>query len=280
MISVLVCIAKKENRYIREWVEYHKILGFNKIVIYDNNDVNGERFNDVIQDYIDKRFVDIIDFRGKKICQLEAYEHAYKKYSLGYDWLAFFDCDEFLTFYDNTLTINEFLSNPIFEKFAVIHVNWLFYDDNGMFEDDGRPVIDRFLKPHMPISFERKDGIMINSHVKSIIRGRQNNVIPKFINPHTVQYIIGWRCCDPDGFEHFVGTPFNRFFSYKTAYLRHYSLKTIGEYVRNKMKRGFADFSDEDAKSILTLENFFQYNDWTQEKEDYAKKLLEESSEI
>ena len=38
---LLVGIAKYENNYIREWIEYHKGIGINKIILCDNNPING-----------------------------------------------------------------------------------------------------------------------------------------------------------------------------------------------------------------------------------------------
>ena len=37
----------------------------NKIYLYDNNDINGEKFEDVIDDYIKSGFVEINDWRGR-----------------------------------------------------------------------------------------------------------------------------------------------------------------------------------------------------------------------
>ena len=48
----LCCIAKMENDYIRFFVEYYKNLHFDKIFIYDNNNTDGEKFEDVKNDYI------------------------------------------------------------------------------------------------------------------------------------------------------------------------------------------------------------------------------------
>ena len=47
-------ICKLENLYIQEFIEHYKKLGYNHIFIYDNNDINGERFEDVIQKEIEK----------------------------------------------------------------------------------------------------------------------------------------------------------------------------------------------------------------------------------
>lgn len=45
MSSFVVAIAKNEELYLKEWVEYHFHLGFDKIIICDNNDVGNERTN-------------------------------------------------------------------------------------------------------------------------------------------------------------------------------------------------------------------------------------------
>lgn len=57
MKVLLCCCVKCENRYIREWVLHYRQLGFDNIVIYDNNDIGGERLEDVIGDQISDGFV-------------------------------------------------------------------------------------------------------------------------------------------------------------------------------------------------------------------------------
>ena len=65
MSKVALCaLAKNENLYIREWVNWYKKLGVSKIFLYDNNDIDGEHFEDVISDYINTGFVEVIDVRG------------------------------------------------------------------------------------------------------------------------------------------------------------------------------------------------------------------------
>ena len=72
-----------------------------------------------------------------------------------------------------------------------------------------------------------------------------------------------------------LNTPFKQI-NYSTLYLRHYSTKTIGEWVKNKMRRGIPDRSEDRWKSILNLDLFFHYNERTTEKEAYAKKIMGE----
>ena len=54
-----------ENLYAREYVNHYKKLGYSHIYIYDNNDINDEKFEDVIQDEIDSGFVTIKTLEGK-----------------------------------------------------------------------------------------------------------------------------------------------------------------------------------------------------------------------
>ena len=55
------------------FVEYHLLLGVNKIIIYDNNDINGEEIIKPLEYYIKKKYVDIIDVRGLSSIQIPIY---------------------------------------------------------------------------------------------------------------------------------------------------------------------------------------------------------------
>ena len=96
-LSVGLCvIAKKENLYAKEYVNHYKKLGYEHIYIYDNNDSNDEKFEDVIKDEINSGFVTIINIRGMSKGQCYAYNDCYEKYNklytmrvLGFFPLAF-----------------------------------------------------------------------------------------------------------------------------------------------------------------------------------------------
>ena len=50
-------IAKNENLYIKDFVNYYKKLGIKKIYLYDNNDIYGENFQEVLKNDIQSNFV-------------------------------------------------------------------------------------------------------------------------------------------------------------------------------------------------------------------------------
>ena len=144
--SVCLCvIAKNENLYAKEYVNHYKKLGYDHIYIYDNNQLNGEKFEDVIQDEIDSGFVTIINIRGMSKGQCYAYKDCYEKYNNLYDWMSFFDFDEFLTIKQEN-TIQKFLSSPRYEQCVTVKINFLFYSDNGLLYYDNRTLQERFTK--------------------------------------------------------------------------------------------------------------------------------------
>ena len=49
-LKVLICtIGKNENKYIKEFVKHYEKLKITKIIIYDNNDINGENFENILK---------------------------------------------------------------------------------------------------------------------------------------------------------------------------------------------------------------------------------------
>lgn len=269
----LCCIAKMENEYIRFFVEYYHRLHFDKIFLYDNNDPEGEYFEDVIGDYISTGFVEVTNYRGREVAQLSAYQNCYERHCKEYDWIAFLDCDEFLTFACSPFEIHEFLSQKKFRFYQVIHINWKVYGDNEMLDSDGRDIIDRLTTP-IPVGIKYKNNEHCeNEHVKSLIRGGLTHIF--WLNsPHTPTSNY-YHCCNPEGIKVDVNSPFMPI-DHRTLFIRHYSTKTIGEWVRNKMQKGLCDRPEERWKEDLSLDTFFLRNTKTEKKVSYAEKVMRE----
>ena len=152
-MKLAICvIAKQENLYLREWVEYYYKMGIANIILYDNNDVNGEYPQNVIGDYIANGFVIYKDVRGKHRYQVTAYNMCYEEYSKNYDWIGFLDVDEYW-YLSPDLSFDDFFSEDRFPNAIAVFINWLNYGDNGNVHYENRPVQERFLKPTSPIDF-------------------------------------------------------------------------------------------------------------------------------
>jgi integrase len=73
---------------------------------------------------------------------LAAYNECYKTYGEEYDWIAFFDIDEFM-FINCNKTIGEYLARPEFNDYDMLHINWLMFGDGGAVKSDGRGLLER-----------------------------------------------------------------------------------------------------------------------------------------
>ena len=262
----LIClrtVGKEENKYVKEFIHHYKQLGFNHIYIYDNNEVFGEKFEEEIKEEIKNGFVSIINYRGYKGIQLNAFYDCYQKNYKRYKWLAFFDFDEFLELAPNYTTIQQFLDNKIFYNCQNIKINWLMFTDNDLIKYENKPLKERFTTPLY------NDSLVI----KSIVRGNLNlNYWEKATNPHTSK--IGFYSCSSSG-KNISSTSFMIDIpEYNFAFLKHYHTKTIEEYII-KLNKGYADHVDYpgDWKKVR-IKNFFDINKKTKEKLDYFKKYL------
>ena len=54
----ICAIARQENRYICEWLDYYRSIGVAKVYLYDNYHGDEERLSDVVNPYVDAGFVE------------------------------------------------------------------------------------------------------------------------------------------------------------------------------------------------------------------------------
>jgi glycosyltransferase involved in cell wall biosynthesis len=269
--KIAMCsIGRMENRYVVEFVEFYHKLGVEKFFIYDNNYDGEEHFEEVLQPYIDDGIVEIIDFRNKSVCQLEAYQDCYDKHGDEYDWICFFDFDEFILTANN-ISLKVLLSNKIYNNFDMIHVNELIYGDSGNILYNNRPVIERFTSPVKPIDYKKTYKFPENCHVKSIVRGGIKNLEWK-ATPHTPSN-KDIKCCNVVAQECTSNSPFVIPYVHKNMVLRHYKTKSIEEFYDTKVRRGYPDGNKDYFKNNSWILEFFTENDVTKEKLDFIDSL-------
>lgn len=280
-------IIRLENLYIREFVEHQKIIGFDKVFIYDHNLPDGEHLEDVIDDYIDSGFVEVVDFReGHQVgpAVMEAFQHCYDTQRDSYDWILFCDIDEYLTLvYDEN--VKDYLNREEIRYANIIKINWMCFDDNDYLTYENIPLNKRFLRTcgEHPLLFKE------NLHIKSFINCKTDNVnwinggahCPcRFIEPNKERGTYDFRkiVINNAGYEMREQDQHResklRYINYDLAYLKHFRMKTIEEYVRNKR----AKLTDQGYDYIdFDLELFFRYNKKTDKKKQIYDKLINES---
>lgn len=264
MSKIALCaIGRLENRYAREFVEHYQNLGVDKIFIYDNNHFNEEFFQEVLQDYIDEGFVEIIDFRDRVQAQNAAYNDCYAKHKNEFNAFIMVDIDEFLIL-EKHKTIGEYIESfP--NDWECILINWQCMTSNGLIEYENKPLMERFTKAcDKDIKVQYAWGE--NMHVKSIIKGGLPFVC-YYGNPHVPTNPLN--CYNADG-RRCSQTPF-QLVTWETAYLKHFVTKSLQEYVENKCARGTGD-RDYNTFKTTYKGRFFKYNKPSKKQFEWLQK--------
>ena len=254
-IKICLCtIGKLENNYIREFVEHYSKYKVDKIIIYDNNDINSESFDDVLSDYIKDKYVDILNFRGKIGKQMKMFSNCYKNNYKKYDWLIFYDIDEFINI-KNFTNLKEFLGQPKFEKCNSIYLNWVIHTDNNLIYYDNRSLFERFPKIYNNNNFCRG---------KTIIRGNIEGI--RMENSHILDKRIR-RC---DGFGNIYDTTSIKckkpdFYYY---YIDHFYSKSTEEFIK-KIIKGDCGFGLNKKYRYPRIDYYFKFNKLTKKKLDF-----------
>jgi len=204
----LVCIARNEDHYIEEWIQYHLKLGFEKIVIfahlwkYDNKDPR----------------IIIINCSGE-VPQELCYNYFIKNFQDKFWWVAFIDVDEFLVLNKHNCIKNLLLE---YDDLDALVINWaLFGNNNHEKVYNEYSVLKRFTKRSLPIPYviNNDELIPLNVNIKTIMR-----------YTHTGVYYVH----EPQGILHTlkrepIRGPENVDVDYSVAQLNHYFIKSFDE---------------------------------------------------
>lgn len=268
MNIALTVISRQEERYLDEWITYHFNLGISHIYFLDNNDKTDDKQKELVKKYKNLTYIDIRGFTFSSLhqdIQMYFYKKVFDDYKSKHDWMLFLDVDEFFTLENKTIT--EFFEQSIFNDTAEILFNWKCYNDSNLVYDDGRPVLERFIEP-FDIHACYTPGIVENEFCKCAVNCkydmRTHQVHSAVVNGNT-KNALGQLCSQ-------FGKQTN--IIHKEAYIRHYSIKTIEEYIKNRIlkKRLHCGNSQDSTKS--RMDRFFNVCKHTEEKDKIAEFIL------
>lgn len=135
----IVAIMKNEGPYLKEWIDFHLLVGVEKFYLYDNESTDDTV--QILKPYIERGIVDYTFYPGK-MAQNPAYIDAINKHAYDSRWLAFIDLDEFIVpiKYD---TIPELL-RTLPRNFGALVLTWIMYGSSGHKEKPNGLVIENF----------------------------------------------------------------------------------------------------------------------------------------
>lgn len=226
-----VCtVFKNDAPYLKEWIEYHKMLGVQHFRLY--NDGSTDNCQEVLQPYIDKGDVTLIDWKKEpgsgvyawiNVTQTPAFFDAITQLRGKTKWLAIIDTDEFIlpTKHENIVS---FLND--YDKFSGIVLNWQCYGTSHVMDIPS----DKLMIEVLTLKAEEKSEWNFPS--KSIVK-------PEFIDttkiawaPHTWSYIPPHQGLMTNGNEYKFGVV-----DISTARINHYVHRSENYFWKEKIPK-------------------------------------------
>lgn len=245
-----ICLITKDCNpdYLKEWVEWHKLIGFDYFFIYDNDSTMS--VSKILEKYDD---VFVFSIQGQAQ-QLNAYNDCLAKHKQKQipvcDWIAFIDDDEFIIPEDGS--IKSFLKNV---KSSGVVFNWRCFGASK--EGFSGTQIEKYIN-------STPDTFPSNRHVKSAVRP---DMVKSFPNPHYALYIKG-------GAETVLGEklpiehPLTKYAVFQKVWINHYYCKSEKEW-EQKQQRGRGD----STQFKYSKKQYNEVNDNATEINNYAVRL-------
>lgn len=194
----IVLIIKDEASYMKEWMEYHRMLGVEHFYIYDNRST--DNLQEFLTEYIEQ---DIVTYQYWTDSQSEAYQHAVDNYKFESKYMAIIDVDEFLVPVDSSAgdSLVEIMDGIIAEHWermrthgipkllgGGVGVNWRVYGTGGHKKRPRGLVIENYM-------YRMAEERIASSHIKTIANPRTVRVC----HPHHMDYLQGFACLSENG---------------------------------------------------------------------------------
>ncbi|HEV8390350.1 MAG TPA: glycosyltransferase family 2 protein [Dongiaceae bacterium] len=183
----VVGIVRNEAPYLLEWIAHYRVLGFDHIVIYDN-DSNDASWR-ILMRLAKAREIAAVYWHVRPGVhkQASAYNDAIAKLRDSLEWCLFADLDEFLML-DEGLTIEHIL--PADPTVGAVAFGWRIFGSAGIRNRDLGLIIERFTKADgtnegtIKAMVRPRDVAYMSVHFPWLARGRMvdasgNTVAPR-----------------------------------------------------------------------------------------------------
>lgn len=245
----ICAIFKDEGPWLKEWIEYHKLLGVQHFRLYNNDST--DNYLEVLAPYLDNGEVCLIEWPsdpakiGKNgwvgSTQTPAFLDGIQKMRRVTKWMAIIDIDEFIVplHYSD---IPSFLKN--YESFPAVVINWQCFGTSWIKDiPQGKLMIEVLTK-------KAPENSVHNQPVKSIVRPEytvtdSESVIKYGEPPHTWLYLSSFQC-DQEGIKKIQNnsSAFSNFQAYRSekidvskVRINHYVYRTENYYLNFKIPK-------------------------------------------
>ena len=185
----LCCVFQNEAEWLREWIEYHKLIGITHFYLYNNE--SKDKYLEVLSPYLLSGEVEIFEFPKTPLQvgdQQKIYNHALTLSKGHSKWLTAIDTDEFIVPWETKDLVAFLDSFPA--DIGSIEINWQTFGTSHVKKLHSRELLTEKLILRAPIDAS------INTWFKSIVKTDAANT---WLNAHS--------CCLNPGYLNIRATP-------------------------------------------------------------------------
>jgi hypothetical protein len=249
----ICAIFKDESLSLKEWVEYHRIIGVDHFYLYNNQ--SSDNYKEILQPFIDKGIVTLIEWDINPPSQIPAYQNFHDNYWDETNWVAFIDLDEYIC-PKRAESITMWIKR--YEKFPSLVLYWKQFGSSGQIAHNHSKLIieqyttswDKFYDQGKPIFNTAFDVYAFSPKYVHVLPASISILNHKFLIPPINEFrkFIRFRCNRIGifkGKQHF------------SIQINHYATKSYKEFFINKRKRGAPTNTGKNAQHIRSS---FAYN--------------------
>jgi hypothetical protein len=230
----ICAIYRDEARYLREWIEFHRLVGVEQFFLYDNLSIDNHR--EVLAPYVADGTVVLHDWPISYRPQRPAYEHCLRVHGDDSRWIAFLDVDEFL-FSPDGASVPDVLRN--YERWPAVVVHVAMFGTSGHKRPPDGLVLENYVH-RMDVTREGLPVFRGRWWVKCIVDPKRT-AGGHGAGAHGFQYTEGTAV---DENEQPVERPFSDSISYSRLRINHYYTKSEEEYAGRRKGKPRADIGE------------------------------------
>ncbi len=183
---VICAVFQNESFFLKEWLEFHKLIGVQHFYLYDN--LSTDNYLEILLPYIESGEVDLFHWPVETcnqqeyldLLQLPVYNDALNIVKQSARWAAFIDLDEFLFPVRQT---NLLMVLDEYRAYGALAVNWQVFGTSGIERlREGELIIENLLW-RTPCNWG------INKIVKMVV---QPHHVHMFSHPHYCDFEEGY----------------------------------------------------------------------------------------
>jgi hypothetical protein len=133
---VICAVFQDESFFMKEWIEYHRLLGVEHFYLYNN--LSTDHYQEILAPYIAEGLVDLYDWNVPtgnsqeymENLQKPVYIQACHQLRETASWIAFIDLDEFIV-PTQANDLRDFLKD--YEEYAGLTINWQMFGTSGVY---------------------------------------------------------------------------------------------------------------------------------------------------